>query len=80
MPLTPKETLKVGAEMLYTNFTDKGTRDDPTHSFVIGPTIAWKPSRVTHLDVAALRCDRRFARGAGFRGLLAAVWPGWRRE
>lgn len=54
VPLTPKETLKVGAEMLYNNFTDKGTRDDPAHSFVIGPTIAWKLSRVTRLDVSPL--------------------------
>ncbi|MBA3884036.1 MAG: hypothetical protein H0X73_15340 [Chthoniobacterales bacterium] len=54
VPLTRKETLKVGAEMLYTNFTDKGTRDDPAHSFVIGPTFAWKTSRVTRLDVSPL--------------------------
>lgn len=54
VPLTPKETLKVGAEMLYNNFTDKDTRADPTHRFVIGPTIAWKPTRVARLDVSPL--------------------------
>jgi hypothetical protein len=48
------ERLKVGVEMQYKNFTDKDTRDDPTHSFVIGPTIAWKPTRNTRLDVSPL--------------------------
>jgi hypothetical protein len=48
------ERLKAGVEMQYRNFTDKGTRGDPTHSFVIGPTIAWKPTRNTRLDVSPL--------------------------
>lgn len=54
LPLTHNETLKVGAEMLYNNFTDKDTRHDPTHSLVLGPTIAWKPSRSTRLDFSPL--------------------------
>ena len=48
------ERLKAGVEMQYRNFTDKGTRNDPTHGFVIGPTIAWKPSANTRLDVSPL--------------------------
>ena len=48
------ERLKAGVEMLYRNFTDKDTRGDPTHSFVIGPTIAWKPTRNSRLDVSPL--------------------------
>ncbi len=48
------ERLKAGVEMQYRNFTDKGTRNDPTHGFVIGPTIAWKPSTNTRLDVSPL--------------------------
>jgi hypothetical protein len=40
--------------MQYRNFTDKDTRGDPLHSFVIGPTIAWKPSRNTGFDVSPL--------------------------
>lgn len=53
-PLVRKEWLKVGLEMLYTNFTDKDTRSDPEHRFVIGPTIAWKPNRWSRLDVSPL--------------------------
>jgi hypothetical protein len=52
--LLPNERLKVGVEMQYQNFTMKNTRDEPTHSFVIGPTVAWKPSRNTRLDVSPL--------------------------
>jgi len=48
------ERLKAGVEMQYRNFTDKDTRGDPTHSFVIGPTIAWKPTINTRLDVSPL--------------------------
>jgi hypothetical protein len=54
VPLTRNERLKAGVEMQYKNFTDKDTRDDPTHSFVIGPTVAWKPSKSTRIDVSAL--------------------------
>lgn len=54
MPLTRNERLKAGIEMLYKNFTDKDTRDEPTHSLVIGPTIAWKPSKSTRIDVSSL--------------------------
>jgi hypothetical protein len=53
-PLTRNERLKAGVEMLYKNFTDKDTRDDPEHSFVVGPTVAWKPSKSTRVDVSAL--------------------------
>ncbi len=40
--------------MQYQDFTDKDTRDHPMHSFVIGPTVAWKPSPHTRLDVSPL--------------------------
>lgn len=53
-PLTRNEWLKAGVEMQYNNFTDKDTRDDPSHSFVIGPTVAWKPNRSTRFDVSPL--------------------------
>lgn len=52
--LLPNERLKVGIEMMYTNFTNKMTRDDPENSFVIGPTVAWKPSKNTRIDVSPL--------------------------
>ena len=48
------ERLKAGVEMQYRNFTDKDTRGDPSHRFVIGPTLAWKPTRNTRLDVSPL--------------------------
>lgn len=52
--LLPNERLKTGIEMMYRNFTTKVTRDEPEHTFIIGPTIAWKPSRSTRFDVSAL--------------------------
>jgi hypothetical protein len=52
--LLPNERLKVGLEMQYKNFTMKTTRDDPEHSFVVGPTVAWKPSASTRIDVSPL--------------------------
>ena len=48
------ERLKAGVEMEYRNFTDKDTRGHPLNSFVIGPTIAWKPTSNTRLDVSPL--------------------------
>ena len=53
----PRERLKVGAEMQFTSFTDAGIREaeeDPSYRCVIGPTVAWKPSRNTRLDVSTL--------------------------
>ena len=52
--LLPNERLKVGVEMEYKNFTVKDTRGDPLHTFIIGPTIAWKPTPQTRLDVSPL--------------------------
>jgi hypothetical protein len=52
--ILPRERLKVGAEMQFTSFTDVGIRDHPSYRVVIGPTIAWKPSKNTRLDVSPL--------------------------
>src|SRR5438045_3574222 len=52
--LLERERLKVGLEMEYKNFTVKDTRGDPMHSFVIGPTMAWKPTPQTRLDISPL--------------------------
>ncbi|HJY52731.1 MAG TPA: hypothetical protein VKD89_01810, partial [Candidatus Udaeobacter sp.] len=52
--LLPNERLKVGLEMEYKNTTVKDTRGDPLHSFTIGPTVAWKPSAHTRLDISPL--------------------------
>jgi hypothetical protein len=53
----PNERLKVGAEMQFTSFSDAGIREgdeDPSYRCVIGPTLAWKPSKSTRLDVSPL--------------------------
>jgi hypothetical protein len=52
--LLPNERLKVGIEMQYRNLTVKDTRGNPLHSFTIGPTIAWKPTAQTRLDISPL--------------------------
>ena len=52
--LLPNERLKVGVEMEYKNFTVKDTRGDPMHTFIIGPTFAWKPTAGTRLDISPL--------------------------
>jgi hypothetical protein len=52
--LLPNERLKIGLEMEYKNFTVKDTRGDPMHTFVIGPTIAWKPTSQTRVDISPL--------------------------
>ena len=55
--LLPHERLKLGIETQYTAFTDAGIRDagEPrSDRWVIGPTVAWKPSSHTRLDVSPL--------------------------
>ncbi len=52
--LLPNERLKVGIEMLYKNVTTKDTRGDALNSFVIGPSVAWKPTAQTRLDISPL--------------------------
>jgi len=52
--LLPNERLKVGIEMQYRNVTTKDTRGDPVNSFVIGPTVAWKPTAQTRIDISPL--------------------------
>lgn len=49
-----EETLRVGVEMQFIRATERGSRGDPTYEFDIGPSLSWKPSRRTRLDVAAL--------------------------
>jgi hypothetical protein len=52
--LLPNERLKLGIEMQYKNVTTKDTRGDAVNSFVIGPTVAWKPTASTRLDISPL--------------------------
>ena len=50
----PNDRLKIGIEMEYKNVTTKDTRGDPLNSFTIGPTLAWKPTAQTRLDISPL--------------------------
>ena len=52
--ILPHERLKVGVEMQLTTLTDKGIRDDPSYRLIIGPSIAWKPTKNTRLDISPL--------------------------
>lgn len=55
--ILPRERLKVGAEMQFTSFTDAGIRQNdetPSYRVIVGPTIAWKPSKNTRLDLSPL--------------------------
>ena len=52
--LLPNERLKIGLEMEYKNVTTKDTRGDALNSFVIGPTVAWKPTAGTRIDISPL--------------------------
>jgi len=52
--LLPHERLRAGVEMQYKNFTVKDTRGDPVHSFVIGPSFAYKPTARMRFDLAPL--------------------------
>jgi hypothetical protein len=52
--LLAHEELKGGVEMQFRSFSDKTSRGTPYNSFVIGPALAWKPSRNTRLDVSPL--------------------------
>ncbi|MGI8821253.1 MAG: hypothetical protein ACR2ID_10365 [Chthoniobacterales bacterium] len=52
--LLSHERLKVGVEMQLATFTDKGIRDMPSYRFIVGPTVAWKPTANTRLDISPL--------------------------
>lgn len=57
IPVTRDDRLKVGVEMQFTGFNDRGIRDgnEPnSNRFIIGPTIAWKPSANTRFDLSPL--------------------------
>ena len=57
VPITSDERLKVGVEMQFTTFNDRGIRDNDepnSYRFIVGPTIAWKPSKNTRFDLSPL--------------------------
>lgn len=46
--------LSVGIEMTYKWETEIGSRSDPERKFNIGPSIQWRPTECTHVDVVGL--------------------------
>ena len=50
----PREDLKVGIECQFRSFSDKTSRGTPYNSFVIGPTVGWKPTPRIGFDVSPL--------------------------
>jgi hypothetical protein len=50
----PAEDLKVGIEFQFRSFSDNTSRGTPYNSFVIGPTVSWKPTPRIGFDVSPL--------------------------
>ena len=48
------EELKAGIECQFRSFSDKGSRGTPYNSFVIGPTVAWRPGHNMRFDISPL--------------------------
>ena len=48
------EKLSAGIEMKFSSESDKDTRNDPVNKFLIGPSVQWRPTSRTHLDVVPL--------------------------
>lgn len=48
------EKLSLGVEMKASFETKKGSRDDPEEVYLLGPSLQWRPSPRTHLDLVGL--------------------------
>ena len=48
------EELKAGIECQFRSFSDKESRGTPYNSFVIGPTVAWRPGHNMRFDISPL--------------------------
>jgi hypothetical protein len=48
------EELKAGVECQFRSFSDKFSRGTPYNSFVIGPTVAWRPGHNMRFDISPL--------------------------
>ncbi|PYK03628.1 MAG: hypothetical protein DME63_02345, partial [Verrucomicrobia bacterium] len=48
------EEMKAGIECQFRSFSDKGSRGTPYNSFVIGPTVAWRPGHNMRFDISPL--------------------------
>jgi hypothetical protein len=52
--LFPEERLEVGLEMQYRQVQDAIARANQPHGFVLGPTLAWRPTRCARFDFSPL--------------------------
>lgn len=48
------QRLGAGVEMVFRHETANGSRGDPGISFLIGPSVQWRPWKNTHLDIVPL--------------------------
>jgi hypothetical protein len=48
------QKLDAGVEMKFRSESDKDTRNNPENWFQLGPSIQWRPTRRTHLDLVPL--------------------------
>src|SRR5207253_10332916 len=52
--LLPEERLEIGLEMQYRHAEDRISRANQPRGFVIGPTLAWRPTKSARVDVSPL--------------------------
>jgi opacity protein-like surface antigen len=48
------DSVGIGAEFKYVNETTSSSRSDAEHKVLLGPSIQWRPTKNTHLDVVSL--------------------------
>ncbi len=48
------DKLSLGLEMAWKRETADGSRNDPEQKFIIGPSMQWRPTANTHLDLVGL--------------------------
>lgn len=48
------EKLSIGVEMAWKHETVDGARNAPEKKFIIGPSLQWRPTKNTHLDLVGL--------------------------
>lgn len=48
------QRLDAGVEMVFRHETDAGSRSQPQISFLLGPSLQWRPWKISHLDLVPL--------------------------
>lgn len=48
------EKLSIGVEMKYVNESEEGSRSDAENKFLIGPSVQWRPTLRSHVDIVPL--------------------------